>query len=122
MGQTFLWKNARPRASTKAEWAQDRILRACGNSESPENRRMQHVESQWDSQWDSVTQPRVATKELPWVGEANISNNAEGVAASCERESIGRNSFRVDVHLLFFTGSSFVATLGWSMKSLRDMH
>jgi hypothetical protein len=71
------------------------------------------------SQRDCVTQPRVATKELPWVPGQKTLHNAEGVAAS--RERIGRNPFGVDV--LFYRlsqGSSFVATLGWRLESLWD--
>src|SRR5688572_5529736 len=70
-----------------------------------------------ESQRDSVTQPRVARNELPWVVGAK-RNNPNGVAASTPKPGatpLGLKSWRISTQ-----GSSSLATLGWQPQSLRD--
>ena len=62
-----------------------------------------------ESQRDSIIQPRVATKELPWEADKQ-SPNPNGVAAhSISRDAtpLGLKIFRTVTQ-----GSSFLATLG----------
>jgi hypothetical protein len=72
-----------------------------------------------ESQRDSVSKPRVASRELPWEKGVHTAANPNGVAASSEdRRPQPRWGWR---HLAQFTqGSSLLATLGWRTQSLWD--
>ena len=69
------------------------------------------------SQRDCDLQPRVATKELPWVWVANVFNpNGVCVAFFHSRH----NPVGVVFIVAFSQGSSFLATLGFEPESLWD--
>ena len=89
------------------------------NAKTP---RRQDAEGTEESQRDSVTQPRVARHELPWEQRPGTFSTPTGLrrprqwARSWMQPLQGWRNSQPEPQ-----GSSLLATLGWWMKSLRDM-
>src|SRR5258708_27253254 len=93
------WTANSPSAAKRFSLSSGLIINHISEREIPESRR------------DSITQPRVARHELPWVGVFGGSANPNGVASN--KRQHGCNPVGVEADLAPFSqGSSCLATLG----------
>ena len=97
----------------------------CGDYTNVANRPAPHdhragcrLTSPVESQRDSVSMPRVASRELPWVNRV-LGGNPNGVAATCGGTEAA-TPLGLTVAGRFSQGSSRLATLGWRTQSRWD--